>query len=346
LHNAFTSPIDPRESALPFKDYTLRESEIKKSLLNDSGEADPKKQSKIPKRLCGPPLELVRKLRRLHSRCAYAQLLRYYCALSVSVCYNTVAIANVFQDETVLFMETGPRPSAITDLATPASRVSAFCQSVMKKVVPNAIWGDGEAGEYNKRLILKHVDTFLRARKFESFTLQSFLEGLRIRSMSWLCLPHQVGHSMSQSDFEKRKELLAELIYYLFDSFLIPLVRSNFHVTESNVHRNRLFYFRHDVWQKLCEPALEEFKADLFEELNNKTSKQRLASRTFGYSNVRLLPKVTGFRPITNLRRRPYIWVNGKKMLGKSINSALNPAFRALNHEKVRLPNWLLELRC
>jgi telomerase reverse transcriptase len=305
---------------LPFKDYTLRESEIKRLILDKNGEIDPKKQARVPKRLLGQPLELIRKLRKLHSRCAYAQLLKYYCALS---------------DETASFLENREIPSAITDLATPASRVSAFSQAVIKKVVPNAFWGEDEGGEHNKRLVLKHIHVFLHARKFESFTLQTLLEGLKITSMSWLCLPQQVEQNMSQSDFAKRKELLAELIYYLFDSLLIPLVRSNFHVTESNVHRNRLFYFRHDVWQQLCEPALEDFKANLFEELNSKTTKIRLASRSFGYSNVRLLPKATGFRPITNLRRRPYIRVNGKKMLGKSINSALNPAFRALNYEKV-----------
>ena len=206
---------------------------------------------------------------------------------------------------------------------------------MIKGVIPKAVWGDGEPGKQNRHVILKNVDAFIRARKFETFTLQSFVDGLKISSMRWLCLSHQTGHHMSQSDFAKRKELLAEFVYWLFDSYLIPLVRSNFHVTESNVHRNRLFYFRHDVWQKLCEPALEDFKANLFEELNSKATKQRLASRTFGYSNVRLLPKVNSFRPVTNLRSRPYIWVNGKKMLGRSINSALNPAFRALNYEKV-----------
>ena len=141
---------------------------------------------------------------------------------------------------------------------------------------------------------------------------------------------------MSQTDFCKRKELFAEFVYYIFDSFLIPLVRSNFHVTESNVHRNRLFYFRHDVWRIFSEPALAEMKTNLFEELDVDTSRKRLAARTFGFSGVRLLPKSSGFRPITNLRRRPYVYQKGKRLLGRSINSALNPAFRALNFEKVR----------
>jgi telomerase reverse transcriptase len=73
---------------------------------------------------------------------------------------------------------------------------------------------------------------------------------------------------MSRSDFETRKDVLCELLYYVFDSYLIPLIRSHFYVTESNAHRNQLFYFRHDVWKSLSEPALNALKLEMFEECN------------------------------------------------------------------------------
>jgi hypothetical protein len=84
LHNAFTSPVDPRESALPFKDYTLRASEIKRLLLTADGDIDHSRQAKVPKRLSGEVLRLVSRLRKLHRRCAYTQLLQHYCAMPVS----------------------------------------------------------------------------------------------------------------------------------------------------------------------------------------------------------------------------------------------------------------------
>jgi telomerase reverse transcriptase len=140
---------------------------------------------------------------------------------------------------------------------------------------------------------------------------------------------------MSVSDFEKRKELFAEFVYYIFDSLLIPLVRSNFHITESNVHRNRLFYFRHDVWRALSEPAMAALRSNMFEELDTEIARKRLASRPIGFSHIRLLPKAVGFRTITNLRRRPQYWQNGKQMIGRSINSVMAPVFRVLSYERV-----------
>ena len=146
---------------------------------------------------------------------------------------------------------------------------------------------------------------------------------------------------MSRSDFEKRREIYLELLYYVFDSILIPLIRSNFHVTESNSHRNRLFFFRHDIWRSLTETSLTSIKLSMFEELQAEKAKNMLDARTLGFSQIRLLPKGTGVRPIMNLRRRATKLQNGKFILGRSINSTIAPVFNMLTYEKVKQPDRL-----
>ncbi|KAE9994719.1 hypothetical protein Vi05172_g10512 [Venturia inaequalis] len=324
LHNVFTFVRDHRETALPFKDYTLRETEIRQKAERSQAEvavkwkADLAPKPVLPRRLRGVAFDLVQLLRKLHHRCSYTELLKHHCPISTEL----------------QPMYASQKQFSSTDLATPVSCVSAFCQAVIKKVIPRGFWGTGEMLEHNQRVILQMTDQFLRARKFETLSLDEIMSTLKVSAMPWLAPPQTADQKMSISDFEKRKELLAEFVYYLFDSFLMPLVRSNFHITESGVHRNRLFYFRQDIWQKMSEPAMAELKAKLFEELKTEKVRAKLASRTFGFSHVRLLPKAVGFRPITNLRRRPYVWQNGKRILGRSINSAIAPAFQVLNYEK------------
>ena len=143
---------------------------------------------------------------------------------------------------------------------------------------------------------------------------------------------------MSQSDKQKRTELLAEFLYWLFDSFIIPLISANFYVTESNVHRNKVFYFRHDLWRKLCEPVFSKMKTSMFEELPMKQAQDMLARRRLGYAQIRLLPKETGTRPIMNLgRRKALASSNGKPTggLGPSINHIMRPVHTVLTYEKV-----------
>jgi len=169
-------------------------------------------------------------------------------------------------------------------------------------------------------------------------TEQPFIEpSLQISDLSWLRLPGQhLASRMDKGEFEKRREIFMEFVYWVFDSFVIPLIRTNFYVTESNVDRNRLFYFRHDVWLMLSEPSLASLKLKLFEEVPTERASKMLTSRALGYSKVRLLPKKTGARMINNLKRRPQFVRNGVTMLGRSINTVLGPVFTVLKYEKVR----------
>lgn len=89
LHNVFTSKVDPRESAMPFKDYTLREKDIHNSMCRELGEKATDAQeiakwkSRVPKRLRGKVIEAIEKLRSLNQRCSYMKMLRHYCPVEV-----------------------------------------------------------------------------------------------------------------------------------------------------------------------------------------------------------------------------------------------------------------------
>ncbi|KAB8336764.1 hypothetical protein FH972_021073 [Carpinus fangiana] len=324
LHNVFTSKVDPKETSQLFKDYTLREKEIawvkhKKNVarggLNEQKIVDP-----VPRRLRDNALELTRRLQRLHGRCSYTRLLAHYCPFPEAL------------------REGGEMPH-FSILATPVAQVSVFSRAVLQNVVPHGFLGEMEIGEHNWSTLLKNVDTFLRARRFESFSLDDMMRGFKIKGIRWLQPASlQQGQNMALSDFTKRQEIMAELIYYIIDSLLIPLIRSNFHVTESGAYKNRIFYFRHDVWRRMTEPFIADLKQSMYEELGNLSALESLGKTASKASQFRLLPKDKGMRTITNLRRRPQTMQNGKIVLGRSINSTLKPAFTVLNFEKDRRP--------
>lgn len=92
LHNVFTSSVDRRETAMPFKDYTLREKEIYETMRRELSKEDihdeeqvSKWKSRVPKRLRGQAVALVNRLRKLNQRCSYMELLRHYCPIEVTI---------------------------------------------------------------------------------------------------------------------------------------------------------------------------------------------------------------------------------------------------------------------
>ncbi|THY62034.1 hypothetical protein D6C99_01033 [Aureobasidium pullulans] len=315
LHNVFTNDVDTKNSAQPFKDYTLREQEIKSGNKN-------LKQRSLPKRLRGKCETLINQLRMRHERCAYSALLQYYCP-------DSFAKENSANDGS----------DNIMGLATSSSQVSAYCRSVIAKVFPGNLWGEGELGAANKAHVMHQIDRFVRLGRYESLMLHEVAQNIKISKISWLRPPGELqGCKLAASDFNKRKDIFAELLYYLFDSFLIPLISSNFYVTESSIYRNRLLYFRHDVWQKLSEPALKSLGTTMFEEVGKSTVKKTLSNMSIGTGRVRLLPKESGLRPIVNLKRRVQTKRNGRLVLSKSVNKILEPAFHVLNLEKAITP--------
>ncbi|KAK5122386.1 hypothetical protein LTR85_003970 [Meristemomyces frigidus] len=328
LHNAFTSQSDPKDTAQPFKDYSIREKEIARSGLRQRQKRTNNMQvdlearpSHLPKRLRGKVFALVRRIRKRHARCAYHALLQHHCPPK--------------QDA-----DAAPRGS--THYASSPADVSAFCRAIVSSVFPSELWGCGDVRRANSNIVFQSVDRFVRLRRYESMTLHDVLQPMKLRGVQWLAAPNtRIDAKLSNTDFAKRKELMGELLYYLFDSFMIPLIRGTFHVTESNVHRNQLFYFRHDVWKAMSEPAITSLKDTMLEECSGAAVKKMLSSRALGVSHVRLLPKEQGMRPIINLRRRVQKLQHGELVLGRSINSILTPAFSVFNYEKGANPHML-----
>jgi len=354
LHNVFTSVNDLTGSARQFKDYTFREQEI-----NCQHKHSP---AWIPRRLRGQLVHLVSRVHKNHQHCSYTQLLRYYCPVNpasgvvrqsawhhgiplptgseqADTQLNSSTFHDLTNDETA---DAGDGHGSYMRHGTPVSKVSAFCQAVVRHLFPKAMFGHGIDGEHNLMVMLSNIDLFIQLRRFETMSLQQVVQRLRIKSIVWLRpATTPVEHHLSASDVRKRVEILNEFVYYIFDSVVIPLVQSHFYVTESAVYRNRLFFFRHDVWRRLSEPALTSLTLSMYAPLRPKRVRQVLENRSLGYSQVRLLPKDHGVRPIMNLRRRMTKSVSGRQFVGSSINAQLAPVFNVLNSERVRDPSLL-----
>lgn len=73
-----------------------------------------------------------------------------------------------------------PRPN-VTDYATPAASVSAFCRAVLTHLLPKEFLGVGEDQKHNHTVLMNSVDRFLRLRRFESMTLHDVSQGLKVR---------------------------------------------------------------------------------------------------------------------------------------------------------------------
>ncbi|KAG8899700.1 hypothetical protein FRB99_006494 [Tulasnella sp. 403] len=219
------------------------------------------------------------------------------------------------------------------DYACSFSEVSRFIAGVTMAVIPHSFWGSKK----NLKAVLSQVSTFISCRRFETITLHDVLQGLSTADCDWLVVEGAGAQSQrsSASDDLKKKEIFHEFLYWYFESFVSPLLKNTFYITDSSVYRNQVLYFRQDDWATLCTPLLERLSNATFVrlELTKSQAEAILRHRQLGYARVRLLPKDSGVRPIVNLRR--------KSKTGQSINQVLQTTFQILTFEKDNQPDLL-----
>ncbi|CCU74861.1 telomerase reverse transcriptase [Blumeria hordei DH14] len=339
LHNIFSSGRDNSQSIQSCCHDKIREKEIKDKFPSQNS-------IKIPKRLRGKPIALTERMLALHKKCSYRKLVEYYCPASTykdaNFKYfdsNTKEMINKSIEPTNTLSENATHERSLDEHATPVALVSSFCCAVLDNVIPPNFWGTTELQIRNRRTFYRNVDQFVKRRRYETLSLHEALQGLQIKNIEWLG-SSTYNQKLCQSDYSKRSDLFQEFIYFIFDSILIPLIRTNFYVTESNLHRNQIFYFRHDVWRLITEPTMSSLKINLFKEIPPQQARKMLSSCALGYSQIRLLPKEQGFRPIMNLKGRMRK-AGSRLVLGRSINSMLAPIHNVLTLEKKTRPDLL-----
>ncbi|KAK6495865.1 hypothetical protein TWF481_002910 [Arthrobotrys musiformis] len=226
---------------------------------------------------------------------------------------------------------------------TSSHSVYAFMRAVMNNIIPLGLWGAGKPALKNRDVFFGHMEKFVKLRRYETLSLHDVMQGFKLTDFTWLHQkqPNTNGKiKLDAADTKHCTSLLCEFIYYLFDSLVIPLIRAHFYVTESTADKNRTCYFRHDVWRKLTASHVNKLISTMFTDITSQRARAIMQRRAAKFSTVRLLPKVTGVRVLSNLKRRPMEVDSktGRRILGRSINQILKPNHVALTFEKNRQP--------
>lgn len=249
-----------------------------------------------------------------HARTDYHRLLEKHCPLS-----KLVPKAKLEKEQTETRKKQGlplmpellsiPRRvqlSQVSTANTPSDAVVAFLSTVLRKVFPHSFWGS----QHNFDRILELVDIFVNLRRHEDLPNKTIMKGIRITDIKWLAgnsltctaegkqIPNR---RLSRSSHEAATNLARYMLRWLFGGFVIPLLRSNFCVTESEFRGKRVLYYRKPVWSLFRSLSMNHLLSKQYSEISVLDVKKRLSNQHMGCSRLRLLPKTTGVRPIATL---------------------------------------------
>lgn len=172
------------------------------------------------------------------------------------------------------------------DMASDITSVANFVKSVCRRcfTISNT-WGSRR----NHNKFMSRLDEFLSLNKGESMTMSQIIAGMKVSDFAWMgglngkqtCMSPltQLPKILSQPDIDR---VLSQFIFWIFTSFVIPLISVFFYVTEGEGQGSKVFYFRKPVWRQITSLGCEQVKksfAQLSENANSSSmSKKRKAN--------------------------------------------------------------------
>ena len=118
----------------------------------------------------------------------------------------------------------GQHIDSLFDLATAVDAVSEFVKSVCRRCFTiSNVWGNRR----NLNKFLRSVDRFVRLNKGETMCLSQLMEGMKVSAiiLEGKCQDDAGSHSSPQLRIHY---MAARLIYWIFTSFIIPLITNYF----------------------------------------------------------------------------------------------------------------------
>jgi telomerase reverse transcriptase len=251
--------------------------ELLRSLLDIKPSKMSRRQKRRWKHLCGRGVPLCQYIIGRHRSCDYARLLNRYCPLS-----------DVGRHVNITLAEAAVGFSAVDG-------VILFLSAVVRHVFPMELLGSS----HNVERFLTHVESFVRLRRQEYLANKSILNGIKVTHASWLFACEK--GNVHRTDHPTAELLLLRIMRWIFGQFIVPLVASSFHVTESEMSGKQVLYYRKPMWSIFRSLSMKKLLKQQYTEITAEEATQKLATQQMGFSRLRLLPKETGVRPIATL---------------------------------------------
>ncbi|XP_048774211.2 telomerase reverse transcriptase-like isoform X2 [Ostrea edulis] len=176
----------------------------------------------------------------------------------------------------------------------PPQKVYVYLRKVFITVIPEKLLGCRN----NRNCFLKSVKKLVYLGRYEKMCLGDIMKGIKTKTIPWVTniFPHCL-----------KLHLLAKLIYWLMNNFIVSLIKAFFYVTETGVYRNQLFFYRKKVWSKLRVNGIRDLRRrGVLTSIKKTEVLAALQSGdSLGEATIRFLPKLRSLRPIANLGRQP-----------------------------------------
>ena len=139
----------------------------------------------------------------------------------------------------------------------------------------------------NRTAFISNMERYLSLRKKGNMSVTNVMKGIRISDCDFVKLPKRAHDCRaSQSESNKRQVLVTKFFVWLMNSYIAPLLRNAFTITESIPGGNRVFFYRKEVWADAQAAAVQDMHS-----LTPLLEEDAGTVESLGLAPMRLIPK-------------------------------------------------------
>lgn len=194
-------------------------------------------------------------------------------------------------------------------------QVFCFVKTVCQRTLPEKLLGSNS----NWRIFFRNLQRYFMLRRSEFLTLQMMTKGIKPSHCTWMFKRNTRPQHVSRSFSDWQLKTLESLILWIISELILPLVKACFYVTESAMHRSRVFYYRRDTWTAIETLAKDVCFGKDFIQVKKDVVEDAIEKKiALGCAKIRFIPKANKIRPIINLRR-PVVKPGGRKCASTNV---------------------------
>lgn len=121
--------------------------------------------------------------------------------------------------------------------------VFLFVRACCLRVLPTELFGSAT----NRNKFFQNTEKVIKMRRYEQLSLGCLMSSMKVIHCSWM---------REIRSCTERLRLLAKVLCWLMNAFVMPLIKSYFYVTDSTTYRNRMFYYRKSLWRRIHQKVI------------------------------------------------------------------------------------------
>lgn len=148
----------------------------------------------------------------------------------------------------------------------------------------------------------KKIFQFVSFNRYESFVRTTLLDKFKIDEISWMKFNSNHKHAKY---FQLENQFVWwRLMRWLFEDFLISVMRCYFYVTEKQKEYSKIYFYRKNIWCIVITLSEQDLLRETLKIVEKKEMQAQCENHNFAPGKLRLIPKGETFRPIMTFNRK------------------------------------------